>query len=117
MSDGVCTVTWTGDHGGTYFVPCDQVQYITKDLVNSSSSTIPLYKSLDSGSSYSSDLSIPPLSHPRYYTGTSYYYVTNSSNVIFNPLGNVYAERNILLLGLVFFLCFYMMVRLFKRRI
>lgn len=117
MMGDVCTVSWNGDQGGTYYVPCDQVQFISSDLINTSSSSISLYKSLDSGSSYSSDLIMPPLSHPRYYFGNSYRYVTNVSDVKFNGLGNMYAERDYLMLGVLFFICFYIMVRLFKRRI
>lgn len=42
MNDTV--ITFTGDHGGTYYVPSDQAQYInTENLTNTGSEPIHLY--------------------------------------------------------------------------
>ena len=44
--DDFCTVTFTGDQGGTYYVACPLVEYISEDgMVNSGNSTIYLYTS------------------------------------------------------------------------
>lgn len=110
-----CTVSWDGSASGTYFVPCDQVKFIDDNLVNTSSETILLYRSVNGNNSYNSNIVMPALSNPRYYSGNTYYYVTNASNIRYNAISYYYREIDYLYLGLIFFIFFYILTRLFKR--
>ena len=92
--DDFCTVTFTGDQGGTYYVACPLVEYISEDgMVNSGNSTIYLYTSpQQSNNSYA--LSIPAFSYPRYSNGYNTFYITNASNISFNNRSHYYREFN-----------------------
>lgn len=101
MSNTGCTVTFDGTYGGTYNVPCDQVQYINDELINvGSSSTIYLYPAA-AQSSRNQYIALQSMLYPRYYSGSGYGYteITNASNVTFNGLGNLYAEKTLISTG------------------
>lgn len=90
--DDYCEVSWEGTQGGTYYVACPLVEYISDELVNTGNSTIYFYTSpQQSNNSYA--LSASAFSYPRYYSGNNYYYVTNARNVSFNNRSHYYRER------------------------
>lgn len=92
--DDYCEVSWEGSQGGTYYVACPLVEYISDELVNTGNSTIYFYTSpQQSNNSYA--LSASAFSYPRYYSGNNYYYVTNARNVSFNNRSNYYRERQL----------------------
>lgn len=114
--DDFVLVTFEGTYGGTYYVPANQVRYLSKDgLFNTSSSTIYLYKDVlsDSQQAY---ISIPAYSYPRRYTNNNYTYITNASNVRFNGYGEFlrsYDLVEVMLLTLISSVC---LIRLIFRR-
>lgn len=90
--DDFCTVTFTGDQGGTYYVACNLVEYINDEsMVNTGSSTISLYSSPQQGTSTVA-IQIPAFSYPRYSYNNNYRYITNASNISFN--NRAYFERD-----------------------
>lgn len=92
--DDYCEVSWEGTQGGTYYVACPLVEYISDELVNTGNSTIYFYTSpQQSNNSYA--LSASAFSYPRYYSGNNYYYVTNAHNVSFNNRSHYYREREL----------------------
>lgn len=92
--DDYCEVSWEGTQGGTYYVACPLVEYISDELVNTGNSTIYFYTSpQQSNNSYA--LSASAFSYPRYYSGNNYYYVTNAYNVSFNNRSHYYREREL----------------------
>lgn len=91
--DDFCEVSWEGTQGGTYYVACPLVQYISDELVNTGNSTIYFYTSpQQSNNAYA--LSAAAFSYPRYYSGNNYYYVTNAHDVSFNNLSHYYREHD-----------------------
>lgn len=113
MSDRGCTVTFDGDHGGTYYVPCDQVEYLESDLTNNSSSYIYLYKDKNYTQTRGEYIQIGSHQYPRWYASGSGYnavYITNAHDAIFNGNGNMYRDTPILSVGfelvlMVFAIC------------
>lgn len=92
--DEECTVTFTGDQGGTYYVPCSLVRYIDKEtLVNNGNTSISLYPAYNQGQTQTT-LTIQALSYPRYQVGQygNYNYITNASNIQFNAMSHFYRE-------------------------
>lgn len=86
--DDECTVTFDGDQGGTYYVPCNVVGYISDDgLYNTSNSSISLYTGIQSGNS-TAYITIPAFSYPRYTVNNQYRYITNARNISFNNKAN-----------------------------
>lgn len=82
--DDYCTVSFTGDQGGTYYVACSLVGYIdSESMVNTGNTTINLYTQPQQGTN-TSNISIPAFSYPRYLSGNSYRYITNASDISFN---------------------------------
>ncbi len=88
MSDIGCTVTFEGDHGGTYYVPCEYVESIDQEtLINTSNTTITLYPSIRhyNGNNSYNYIRLNSYSYPLYYSSySSYDEITNVSNVTFN---------------------------------
>lgn len=92
--DDYCEVSWEGTQGGTYYVACTLVEYISDELVNTGNSTIYFYTSPQQyNNSYV--LSAAAFSYPRYYSGNNYHYVTDAHNVSFNNRSNYYRERQL----------------------
>lgn len=114
--DDYCEVTFEGDQGGTYYVSESQVKYINgSNMVNTSNSTIYLYKNIQSGSGQYT-LSIPAFSYPRYSSNNTYYYITNAHNITFNNRSNFIRNFDVVevcLLTLLACICF---IKLMVRR-
>lgn len=91
--DDECTVTFTGTNGGTYYVACNLVEYLDEQLVNTGSSQIVLYPSIQSGNQQT-NITIPALSYPYFSDGYNRVYITNASNVSFNFRSAFYRERS-----------------------
>lgn len=89
-----CTVTFEGTEGGTYYVACPLVKYLNSKLVNTSNSTIYLYKNIGQGTQ-SGTISIAPYSYPRYVSNNIYYYITNASNISYNFASSFYREFDV----------------------
>lgn len=87
-------VTIDGSYPGTYLVPVNQVQYLTDELLNTSSSTIYLYSVY--GNSYP-QIRIAANSNPVYYTQNNYSGVDVSgvTSVEFNFTANIYRAQSI----------------------
>lgn len=98
-----CEVTFEGSRGGSYYVACNLVPYISENLTNTGSSSITLYPSINQGNSQN-NITIPAVGYARYTSGTSTIYITNASKVTFNLASQYYRQRDlveIVLLGLV----------------
>lgn len=89
--DDFCEVSWEGTEGGTYYVACPLVEYISDELVNTGNSTIYFYTSPQQGNN-SYALSASAFSYPRYGNNYNYYYVTDAYNVSFNNRSHYYRE-------------------------
>lgn len=96
-------VTIDGNHPGTYLVPVNQVQYLTDELLNTSSSTITLYGVY--GSAYP-QIRISANSNPIYYTQNNYsgVDVTGITSVEFNSVAKLYRSQNLFSLADTFLL-------------
>lgn len=68
-----CTVGWTGDAAGTYYIPCDRVNSVSNNLFNNSNSSITLY---GSPNHQGNSITINSLSYPSYRSGTQTIYFT-----------------------------------------
>lgn len=113
MYDSGCSVTFDGDHGGTYFVPCDLVKYISdKDLSSSFSADIILYRDL-SRDHFS--IIIPSYSFP-YYTDSdsSVHTLSTASNIHFNALANVYRNLDYVYIFVAFIVSVYCLFKLLR---
>lgn len=110
-----CTVTWEGDHGGTWYAPCDQVMYITDEFINSGVSSITLYPSISQSGSV--DRIIMPVNQYPYWRSANGYtteYLQVVNNVTYNYVSNYYRDKqlvNTFVLMLVAVFCIY---RIFK---
>lgn len=114
--DDYCTVTFTGDQGGTYYVACNLVEYIDDEsMVNTGSSTINLYSSPQQ-SSNSAAISIPAFSYPRYYSGNNYRYITNADNISFNFRSSFHREFDMVEIALLTLISSIHMIRLLIHR-
>ena len=109
--DDYCTVTFTGDQGGTYYLPCTLVEYVsTNGMVNTGSSTINLYTSPNQ-SNNTAAITIPAFSYPRYSTGYGNTYITNASNISFNNRSYYYRDRGIVEIVLLTLLACLLFIR------
>lgn len=117
--DDFCTFVLEGDHPGTYYVPCDRLEDITKDgLINTGSSTIYLYTSprTNSNESY---ITLRTLYHPYWNDsrGTSYSgYFTNARIVSYNSYANYRREYDLVSFVLLFLVAFSLLIRVFMKR-
>lgn len=110
-----CTVTWEGDHGGTWYVPCDQVSYITDDFINSGVSSITLYPSISQGGS--TDRVIMPANQYPYWrsaTGSTQQYLQVVNNVTYNYVSNYYRDRKLVDTFTLLIVCVFCIIRIFK---
>lgn len=117
MNDSGCSVTFEGDHGGTYFVPCDLVKFLNdNDLSSSYSGDITLYRDL---SKDHFSIVVSSYSLPSYIdSDSSIHYLSNVSNVRFNSLSNVYRNLDYVYLFVAFIVsvyCLFKMLRGFVR--
>lgn len=115
--DDFCKITFTGDHGGEYYVSCDQVGYITNELINSGSSNIYLYPSIRQGNNQEY-ISIAPQSYALYHPASGYnnVYITNASVTGFNNRGYYFRDYQFLDLSLCVTLTILLLINVFLRR-
>lgn len=93
-----CTVSWEGDHGGTYYVPCDRVQYLNSELINTSNTSFNGYSTITS-SNNSPYVVFPSNGYPYYYESYSNRdYIEVAQNVTFNAKSHYYKEFDIVLI-------------------
>lgn len=106
MSDS-CTVTIDGSYSGTYFIPCDSVQYFTDELINTSNSTINLYPSYRHYSSSSYDYIVcRSYTYPYYYSGyNSNKEINDITSIQFNTVANYYLQYQYVQLFVYFLIC------------
>lgn len=110
-----CTVTWDGSHGGTWYVPCDQVGYITDDFINSGVSSITLYSSISQGGSV--DRVIMPANQYPYYRAQNGYnneYLDVVQNVRYNWVSNFYRDRPVVDIFVLMIVSLFCVIRTFK---
>lgn len=102
--DDACTVTFEGDYGGTYYVPCDYVVNIGSNLVNTGGSSFRGYKNITAGSA-SEYITFNVDQYPSYYISYSNtHYITNAHNVTFNNRAYFYREKDIVIILLLLIL-------------
>ena len=115
--DSGCTVTFDGDQGGTYFVPCNVVKFLSdKDLSSSCSDTFYLYRDL--GLEHFK-ISCSSYSLPSYVdSNNSLHFISNVSNIRFNTMSNLYRNIDYVYLFVAFIVsvyCLFKMLRGFVR--
>ena len=111
-------VTFEGTGGGTYYVPWDQVQFISNDLVNTGyAGTIYLYPDDSVQSTRQNYIALQPGLYPRYYSSNSYQYteITNAHNVEFNVIAQYFRFKEVIHCGLMFILSCFILIKLFSR--
>ncbi len=115
MAAGGCEISFTGDYGDTYSIPCDQVQYVTDTLGNNGNSNITLYPRLLTSESYPY-IVIRPGHYAQYYDGSyQSHYIMNASVSGFNILGQYYRDKQYIDICVTMIITFYCLVRLFKK--
>lgn len=96
-----CTVTWEGDHGGTYYIPCDRVEYLNDELINTGSTSFNGYETITSGND-SPYVVFPVNQYPYYYQSYSQRsYITVADNISFNAKSHFYKEFDLVLIIVV----------------
>lgn len=113
-----CTVTFEGDHGGTYTVSSDLVGYINDNLVNEGyNGTIYLYPEGVVEPTRYRYIALPQMQTPRFYSGTTsgYTYINNVHNVEFNMNSQIVRAKPYLDLGLTFLISLFVLVKMFSR--
>lgn len=113
MSDIGCAVTFDGDQGGTYFVPCNVVKFLSdKDLSSSYSETIYLYRDL---TSEHFKISCSSYSLPSYEDSNhNVHVISNVSNVRFNSIANIYRSLEYVYLFVAFIVSVYCLFKLLR---
>ena len=116
MADG-CTVTIDGSHSGEYFIPCDMVEYFIDGLVNSSNSTINLYKNVRHYNDDYDYIRCSPYQYPLYYRANSSNRIelTDITSMQFNYKANYYLNRDYITLFVFFLICLMALRAIFKR--
>lgn len=114
--DDYATITIEGGSlAGDWYIPKTMVQYLTNDLGNSGSSTINLYRDVQSGNTYREYISIAALSQAVYHpsTGTSSY-ISGYTVTGYSLSAQVYRYSYIYSPLLILLLGFLVIVRLMK---
>lgn len=117
MSDTGCTVTIDGSQPGEYFVPCDMVQYFIDGLVNTSNSTVNLYKDIRRYNDDYDYIRCSPYQYPLYYRANSSNRIelTDITTMTFNSKANYYLNRDYINLFVLFLLALFALKAIFKR--
>lgn len=111
-----CTVSWEGDHGGTYYIPCDRVEYLNDELINIGASSFNAYDSVYQGNNYAY-ITFPVNGYPYYRSsGTNYQYITNASNITFNAKSHFYKEFDLALLIVLAIIAVCSLTRIWRSR-
>ena len=113
-----CTFTFEGDHGGTYYVPCDQVKYIDSgNLVSYSSENFYAYPDIRDSSSNYDYIVFNADSYPYWRSGyNSYQYITNANNIKFNNTSYFYRDFDLVILFCLFIISLTRIINVFGRR-
>lgn len=114
--DDYATITIEGGSlAGDWYVPKNMVQFLTEDLGNSGSSTINLYRTIQSGNTYREYISIGALSQAVYHpaSGTSSY-ISGYTVTGYSLSAQVYRYSNLYSPLLILLLGFLVIVRLIK---
>ena len=116
MDDYAVITIEGGSLAGDWYIPKTLVQYLTEDLGNSGSSTINLYKSIQSGNTNREHISIGALSQAVYHpsSGTSSY-ISGYTVTGYNLPAQVYRYYNLYSPILILLLGFLVVVRLMKQ--
>lgn len=117
MSDIGCTVTIDGSQSGEYFVPCDMVQYFIDGLINTSNTTINLYKNVRHYNDDYDYIRCSPYQYPLYYRANSSTRIelTDITTMTFNSRANFYLNRDYISLFVLFLLALFCLKAIFKR--
>lgn len=86
--DSGCTVTFGGDYGGTYNIPCNAVNSFSDGLYNNSSNGYTIYTNINHGGT---SLTCNSMSYPSYRSGQYTYYI-QPENVTFNDRAMFYRQ-------------------------
>lgn len=115
MSDG-CTVQIDGSESGTYLVPCDMVQYFIDGLINTSNTSVNLYKDVRHSNSSYDYISCQPYRYPVYYQSyNNSKELTDITSMEFNYKSNFYLNRDYINLFVLFLLALMALRAIFKR--
>lgn len=117
MSDTGCTVVINGSREGEYYIPCDMVGYFIDGLVNTSNTTVNLYRSIRHYNDDYDYIRCLPYQYPLFYSvnSSSRIELTDITSMQFNVKSNYYLNRDYITL-FVFFLISIMALRaIFKR--
>lgn len=102
-----CTLTFEGNQGGTYYVPCDKVQYFTNDLINTSNQLV----LLESGHAHNNfNLRCASNKYCSYYSGNYTHYVTNARVTGYNLQSRINREFNSVVIPLVSIFCIFVIM-------
>lgn len=117
MSEIGCTVTIDGSHSGEYFVPCDMVDYFIDGLVNTSNTTVNLYKNIRHYNDDYDYIRCSPYQYPLFYKANSSNRIelTDISTMTFNSRANFYLNRDYITLFVLFLLALFSLKAIFKR--
>lgn len=116
MNDG-CTVTIDGSQAGEYYVPCDMVGFFIDGLVNTSNSTINLYKDVRHYNDDYDYIRCSPYQYPLFYrsNSSSRIELTDITSMHFNSKANYYLNRDYISLFVLFLLALFSLKVIFKR--
>lgn len=94
-----CTVSWEGDHGGTYYIPCDKVEFLNDELINTGAQSFNAYSDVYQGNN-NAYITFPTNGYPYYRDNSSYnyQYIINAANITFNAKSHFYKEFDLALL-------------------
>lgn len=111
--DGGCTATFTGTMGGTYGIPCSDVDDFDDGLLYHGSRTFTIYTDVNhSGRS----LYIQPECYPAYRESSSYNYVyIRPEEVSFNDRSIFFREYDLVLVFCLVLLCCFRGITIFRR--
>lgn len=115
MDDYAVITIEGGSLAGDWYIPKTLVQYLTQDLGNSGSSTINLYRDVQSGNTYREYISIGALSQAVYHPASgSSSYISGYTVAGYNFAAQVYRYSNLYSPLLILLLGFLVIVRLMK---
>lgn len=117
MSETGCTVTIDGSYSGEYYIPCDMVGFFIDGLINTSNSTINLYKDIRHYNNDYDYIRCSPYQYPLYYRAntSSRIELTDITSMQFNSKANYYLNRDYINLFVLFLLALFSLKVIFKR--
>lgn len=110
--DGACTVSFTGDHGGSYFIPCDSVNDFDDQLVYYGSDTLTIWEEVNH---YGHKLIVQPMCTPAWINTEEKYVYTNPEDVVFNDRAIFYREYDSIIMFCLVLLCAFRAITIFRR--